>query len=118
MFTRRAEPSAPVSTSTFMPFLRSEDVGVTSLEHSSNEARSILPEEPRLVSPGLVSDGRVVQQVLRELGRGKVPPARALLHCLEVVTRCSEPRRVVTKKSEAGVAGAAEQRPDTPCGVI
>jgi hypothetical protein len=66
-----------------------------SLQQPSNEARSILPRAPRLVRPGLVSDGRVAQQVLRELRGGKVPPARALLHCLEVVSRCSEPRGVV-----------------------
>ena len=80
-----------------MLFLRGEDVRVTSLQQSSNEARSILPGAARLVRPGLVSDGRVAQQVLRELRGGKVPPARALLHCLEVVSRCSEPRGVVTK---------------------
>jgi len=70
---------------------------VTSLQQSPNEARSILAGAARLVRPGLVSDGRVAQQVLRELRGGKLPPARSLLHGLEVVSRCSEPRGVVTK---------------------
>src|SRR5206468_7214997 len=57
--------------------LRGEDLRVTSPQQSSNEARSILPGAARLVRPGLVSDGRVAQQVLRELRGGKVAPATA-----------------------------------------
>src|SRR5438876_8861354 len=89
----RLAPTAPPRI--VMLLLRGEDLRVTSLQQPSNEARSILPGAARLVRPSLVSDGRVPQQVLRELGGGKVPPARALLHCLEVVSRCSEPRGVV-----------------------